>query len=163
MSQPIEWILVSDRFGNKKIGCVGFIGDDPIAVLGFYDDYDANKDGTVSSLEWLAGKVFPVSLNGTNTLEVLARAREQATLMIASGASPERAANVSRMFARSFSSIGIGMVLDGVFRAYIAPGISMSGQAIGQHIGANMIKTFLIKKGMEATAKAAFEAAIQAR
>lgn len=163
MSDTIEWMLIKERFSSKKIGCVGFIGDEPTVVLGFYEDYDANKDGTVSRTEWVVGKLAPVSLVGTNTLEVIARAREQATLMIADGASQARASNLSRMFASNFRSVAVGMALDGIFKAYIAPGLSMSGGAIGTHIGAGAVKTFMIKKGMEKAAKAAFDKAVKER
>ena len=163
MPDPIEWMLVNDRFGDKKIGAVAFIGDVPAVVIGFFDDYDADSDGRVSAAEWVAGRLFPVSLAGTATLEVVSRAREQAILCIADGGSPERAAALSRMQASQFQSVGLSMALDGVFRTYMAPGISMAGSAIGTHIGAGAIKTFLIKKGMEQAAKAAFEAAVQER
>ena len=163
MSDQIDWMLVKERFSSKKIGCVGFIGDEPTVVLGFYDDYDANKDGTVSRTEWAVGKLAPVSLVGTNTTEVIARAREQATVMIASGGTQARASNLSRMFASNFKSVAVGMALDGIFKAYMAPGIAMTGGAIGTHIGAGAVKTFMIKKGMEATAKAAFDQAVKQR
>lgn len=163
MSDTIEWMLVKDRFGNKKIGCVGFVGDEPVVVLGFYDDYDADKDGKVSKTEWVVGKIAPVSLVGTATLEVISRAREQAILAIADGGSQARASKLSAMQGSQFRSVGLSMALDGIFKAYMAPGISMAGGAIGTHIGAGAIKTFMIKKGMEKTAKAAFDAAVQAR
>jgi hypothetical protein len=43
----MDWILVT-RNSPKPIGAVGFLGDTAAVVIAFYDDKDANKDGTVS-------------------------------------------------------------------------------------------------------------------
>jgi hypothetical protein len=47
MSDQIDWVIITGAT-NKKIGALGFIGDKVAVVTAFYDDRDANQDGTVS-------------------------------------------------------------------------------------------------------------------
>lgn len=169
MSHTITWMIVKERSGPKEIGAIAFVGDDPAVVITFYEEHDSNKDGEVSLKEAAAGFLFPVSMVGTASAEVITRARFQATLMIAdhnpgSGTLPNAEAKAKKLLhmqGNQFQAIALNMAPDGIFKAYLAPGIGRLGSAIGTQINAGMVKGVLINKGMSKAAKLAFDAVVK--
>lgn len=165
MSDEISWMAVKSRSGDKVIGAIAFVGEEPAVILAYYDEADANKDGKVSFAERAASFLSPIGLGGTGVMEVLARGKDQA---IAATANPNgsqmtsgRASNVSAMLGSQITQVGMQMAMDGFFKAYIGTGINVGVGKAGAALEWNMIKGFAVKKGMEAAAKKAFEAATQ--
>jgi hypothetical protein len=164
MAEKIEWMTVTDRGGKKDIGAVGFLGHDPAIIVVFYDEKDADKSGDVSWGEWVASTLSPISLSGVGKLEVVSRAREQATLGIANSGTPinpSKAQNLRQMQGEQLVSVGQSMILDGIFAAYLSKGVSAGATAAAKKLTTNTIKQFFIRKGFEKAAKESFNAALK--
>lgn len=163
MSNTIDWMIVKDRAGKKEIGAVGFLGDDPAVVVTFFDEKDWNMDGDISLRERASDWLFPLSMKGTVSLEVTARAYDQACLQIVDDlpGAAQKAKKLRHLEGQKFQAVAANMALDGIFAAYMAPKLTRLGSAIGAHIDAKMVKSVVINAGMKKAAKAAFDAAIK--
>jgi len=170
MAQAITWMIVKNRDGTKEIGAVAFLGDDIAAVVSFYAEADFNKDGKVSLREKITG-MFPISIKGTASAEVVSRAREHAELMIDNyspvsrpGALPgafSKAKKLRHLQGELLMKVGLNMALDGMFKAYLTAGLRRTGVAIGIHINAGMVKTILINTAIATATKEALDAAVK--
>ena len=103
----IEWVAIN-KF-NKLIGAVGFIGNDAVAVVAFYDDRDGNQDGEVSWGEWLADKF--ISMDGRATTEVAMQARVEMDIIM-------RDASFGQVAASMFLDFAGSLIWQGVYIAY---------------------------------------------
>lgn len=163
MSDEIDWIVVKDRRGDVAIGAVAFLGDEAIAVVSYYEENDANKDGTVSMGEKVAGFFSPVSMKGVGVYEVVSRARDQMTLKLADANAPHnteaRAKSLKAMQGGQIQKLGAQMAMDGIFKAYIGTGINVGVGKAAKVLDWSMVKELAIKKGSEKLAKTAFDAA----
>jgi hypothetical protein len=139
----IEWIGIT-KFGSNPIGAVGFIGDNIVTIIAFYDDDDGNKDGKVSAGERIAGWLMPTK--GLAVVEVAMQARVDPDIMLRDGSIQRIAMNLYLSFAR-------GLIADGIYKAYFAPGIQMVGAQVAGLITSSMVKQFVIRKGFEAAVK----------
>ncbi len=148
----IEWIEVT-RFNNKPIGAVGFIDGKAAIVTAYFKDYDGNKDGKVSWGEWAVGKAFPISLKGSAVTEVAMAGRVQMDILMKDESFPRMAVNLFTSFAR-------GMVIDGIYAAYFARGVTMSATGVSKIVVSGTIKEFAVRKGMESAVHKAFNASM---
>jgi hypothetical protein len=151
-SQPIEWVLIK-KWKPEPIGAIGFIGNQAVAIIAFYDDYDANQDGNVGWGEWAIGKMSPVSIDGRNVAEVAMQARVEPDVILRDGSFPQMANSIFLNFAR-------GLIIDGIYAAYFKRGVSMAGGGIAKMVTSGMVKEFAIKKGFETAVKEAFNAGV---
>ena len=152
----MDWILVT-RF-NKPIGAIGFIGDTAATVVAFYDDKDANKDGTVSAGEWVAfkaGAMIGVKMDGMNVAEVAMQARGNPMIM-------ERDPGFYQTSAQIFVNFAHAMTMEALYKLYFAKGVSAVGSGIAKTITSNMVKQMVIKKGFEKVVKDAFRESVGA-
>ena len=152
MVDNIDWVII-DRFG-KNIGAIGFIGDKAAVVAAFYDDYDANKNGSVSAAEWIIGKISPLSVKGMNVVEVAMQARFEEKVFLRDDTFNTMAMNLFTNFARN-------LVADGIYAAYFSRGVSTVAGPIAGRIASNVVAQFAIRRGMEAAVKAAYDAAMK--
>jgi hypothetical protein len=151
-ADTLDWVLIK-KFGPEPIGAVGFLGDEVVAVIAFYDDLDGNRDGKVSWFEWGVGKISPVQLEGRNVTEVAMQARVEWDVISRDSGFPQVAAQMFTSFAR-------GLIIDGIYAAYFARGIGMAGGGIAKTVTSGMVKEFVVKKGFEIAVKKAFMAGV---
>jgi hypothetical protein len=148
----IEWVPVPGLDG-RSIGAVGFIGNQAVVVAAFYDDYDGNRDGEVDWLEWAASKVSPLSLDGAAVVEVAMAARVMPAVVLRDGAFDTWAKQAFVQFAG-------GLVVEAVYAAYFSHAIRLASGGIASAIGGGLVREYVIRKGMEAAVKSAYDAAV---
>ncbi|MEP4196420.1 MAG: hypothetical protein ABJL99_12380 [Aliishimia sp.] len=142
----IEWIEV-EKF--KPIGAVGFIGNDIVAILAYYDDKDGNQDGKVSIGEKVASFLFPIKLDGQHVTEVAMQARVEMNIAM-------RDPSIYQISGSMFTSFASGLVIQGAYAAYFGRGVSVLGKGIAKQVTSGMVKEFVVRKGFEAAVKEAF-------
>jgi hypothetical protein len=146
MADQLEWIRV-DRFG-KAIGAVGFLGNSAVAVVAFYDDADADKDGSVSLKERVVFTVSPLALNGMAATEVAMQGMGDPSIV-------ERDPEYRRFANGFFQNFTHGLMLSGVYTSYFTVPVRMIGSAIASQITTGMVKQFFVRKGFEAAVRSA--------
>ncbi len=151
MSGTIEWVAIK-KWKPEPIGAIGFIGNNAVAIAAFYDDNDANQDGKVDWLEWAAGKAL-FNMSGKAVTEVAMQARVEESVIL-------RDSSFGEVAAKIFVNFAAGLVEQAVYKVYFSRGVSMTGSALATMITSNMVKQIVIRKGFEAAAKKAFEAAV---
>lgn len=149
-ASKLDWVLVH-KFGSEPIGAVGFLGNDAVSVVAFFDDKDGNSDGKVSIGERLAAMLSPISLEGRNVTEVAMQAKYDLDIL-------QRDASFANMATKLFLNFARGLVLDGIYAVYFSRGVKMSGKGIAKYIGGGTVKEFVIRKGFEKSVKEAFNA-----
>ncbi len=147
MADQIEWVSIT-KWGDEPIGAIGFIGNDAVAVVAFFDDKDGNKDGKISVGERIGAFLSPVSIEGSNVVEVAMQARVDIDVILRDGSFPQAAAQM-------FASFGAGLVIEGAYAVYFKPGVSMVGKGVAKKITEGMVKEFVVRKGFEAAVKKA--------
>ncbi|MEM8850069.1 MAG: hypothetical protein AAGE03_08545 [Pseudomonadota bacterium] len=152
MSHTLEWVAIK-KFGDDPIGAIGFLGNDAVAVVAFYDDRDGNRDGEVGIGEWIVSKVFPISMEGGNVTEVAMQGRAIPEIILRDPSFPNAA-------ARMFASFGAGLVIDGAYSVYFAPGVGKIAGTAAKYITQGMVKEFVVRKGFEEAVKASVMTAI---
>lgn len=156
MADMISWCVVKGLTSNgtEPIGAVGFLGNDAVIVISFFDDLDGNKDGKVSLGERIAGRLSPISLKNKSVVEVAMAARNEIDIIM-------RDPSFRQMSAQMFQSFAAGMIADGIFAAYFARGVRMGAGAAAVMVTNSKVKQFVIRKGFEKAVKAAFEASVK--
>jgi len=149
----IEWVTIK-KWAPEPIGAIGFIDNDVVAVVAFFDDRDGDKDGDVSLFERAAFMLSPVSMKGGNVVEVAMQARVDMDVVM-------RDPSFDRMAMQMFVNFAQGLVMDGIYAAYFSRGVSMAGKGVAKMITGNMIKGFVIRKGFESAVKKAFKEATE--
>ncbi|PGH58048.1 hypothetical protein CRT60_08825 [Azospirillum palustre] len=144
----MDWVLIT-KFGNNPIGAIGFVGDDAVAIAAFYDDRDGNQDGKVSLLERFAAKISIVRLDGLSVTEVAMQARVDPDVL-------ERDPSFAQVASQIYLNFAKGLILDGIYAAYFARGVSMTGKGIAQLVTSSTVKGFVVRKGFEGVVKDAF-------
>lgn len=144
----MDWVLIT-KFGSNPIGAIGFIGDDAVAIAAFYDDRDGNKDGKVSLLERFAAKISFAKLDGISLTEVAMQARVDPDVI-------ERDPSFAQVATEIYLNFAKGLILDGIYTAYFARGVSMTGKGIAQLVTSSTVKGVVVRKGFESAVKDAF-------
>ena len=144
-NMAIDWMLVKD-FGGREMGAVGFIGNKASIVTSFFDDADGNMDGKVSTGEWVASKLSPISLDNRAVTNVAMEARYNMDIMLRDASFREMSANMYMNFAR-------GLVAGGIYAVYFTQGVGAIAKPIAGRLASGMVIPFVIKKGMEAAVK----------
>lgn len=147
MADKLDWVSIT-KWGDDPIGAIGFLGNDAVAVIAFYDDKDGNKDGKVSVGERIAAFVSPVSIEGMNVVEVAMQARVDMDIIM-------RDASFAQAAAQMYVSFAAGLVIEGAYAVYFKPGVSMVGKGVAKRITDGMVKEFVVRKGFEAAVKKA--------
>ena len=142
----IRWELA--WIGRKPVGAAAIVDKKVVAVVAFYDDADANRDGKVSTGEWL--------VSGWGTGELVTVANILATNPDLAEMDSEFFKNARQMFVRKAG----GLVLEGIYAVYFSRGVGMGASSIAKVCTKNVIAQFALRKGTEKLAKEAFEAAV---
>lgn len=148
----MDWVLIK-KWSDKPIGAVGFLNNEAVAVVAFFDDRDGNKDGKVSFGERVAAFLSPIKVEGSAVTEVAMQARVEMEVLSRDPGFGQMAANMFMNFAR-------GLMLDGIYAVYFSRGVSMVGGGIAKQVTSGMVKEFVVKKGFETAVKEAFKAAV---
>ncbi|WAC21848.1 hypothetical protein OVA24_10680 [Luteolibacter sp. SL250] len=148
----IDWVAVYG-FVKSPIGAIGFIGSDAVAVAAFFDDRDGNKDGRVSMAERIASMAL-FNLEGRAVVEVLMQARVDPDII---GRDP----SVQTMASKMYLNFARGLIAQGIYTAYFAPGVRMFGAKAAEIITTSTVKQFVIRKGFEKVVKEAFAAGLR--
>ena len=64
-----------------------------------------------------------------------------------------RDSSIQRIAMNLYLSFARGLIADGIYKAYFAPGIQMVGAQVAGLITSSMVKQFVIRKGFEAAVK----------
>jgi hypothetical protein len=146
MADTMDWIAV-EKF-SKLIGAVGFIDNDAVAVAAFYDDADADKDGKVSTGEWIGSKIL-FNVHGMAVTEVAMQARVELDIV---GRDP----NFNAMALKMFVNFAQGLIAQGIYITYFSRGVSLAGSGLASTLTSSMIKQLVIRKGFESAVKKVF-------
>jgi hypothetical protein len=147
-----DWVEISDD--TRVIGAIGFIGGRAAVIISYYDDYDADRNGTVSWGEWIIGKLSPISLGGTAITAVAMAARVNMDVI-------ERDPSFGQEAARMFVKLADNMIVDGVYAAYFSRIVGLASSALSASLVTGTIKQFVVRKGMESAVSRAFKAALK--
>jgi hypothetical protein len=148
MAEQMEWVSVR-KFRTEPLGAIGLLSGKVVMVVSFHEDGDANRDGKVSIGERAAGLIFPLSLKGSSVTEVAMQGRADPYIL-------EQDPGFHQVAMQMFLNFATGLVIDGIYAVYFARGVSLVGGSITERITADAIKGFAIRKGFEASVKAAF-------
>jgi len=146
----LDWKIVKNSWTHKPIGALGFIGDEIAVVVAFYDDKDANQDGKVSLPERFFLKF---SMQGRALAEVVNHAYADPEIAM-------RDPSIYRHRGELTVKFASGLVAEGIYKAWFAPGIRRAAGAIAGQITQNMISYFVIKKGLEKAVEASYKKTI---
>lgn len=148
----IEWIEIT-KFGKDPIGAVGFVDGKAAIVTAYFSDLDGNKDGKVGWGEWVAGKISPISMEGSAVVEVAMQARVEMDVLMKDAGFQQMAMNLYLNFAR-------GLVIDGIYAAYFSRGVKMGAKGVSKIVVSGTVKEMAVRKGMETAVREAFNAAM---
>ncbi len=137
----LEWVMVPG-IGGKAIGAVGFIDNRAAVVVAFYNDLDGNMDGEVDWVEWIAGKLSPVHLDGKAVTEVAMAARFVPAIVTRDG-------SFDTWARETFVGFAAGLVVDGVYAAWFSHGVRAITGGIASAIGGGLVREYVIRKTME--------------
>lgn len=146
----IEWIVVNNGVSNRPIGAVGFI-DNRLAIIGtFYADRDADYDGKVGVGEYLGSMLF--SQDGRALAEVAGEASVTPEILLKDADAIVELANKTMM------SHFVRMTGDAAYNVYFKRGIGALAKPLAAKMVSGAFKQFLVRKGMEAAVKRAYQA-----
>jgi hypothetical protein len=137
----LEWVMVPG-IGGRAIGAVGFIGDHAAVVVAFHDDLDGNMDGEVDWVEWIAGRISPVHLDGKAVTEVAMAARFVPGIVTRDG-------EFDSWAKEAFVGFAGGLVIDGLYAAWFSLGVRAIAGGIASAIGGGIVREYVIRKSME--------------
>ncbi|HET6332321.1 MAG TPA: hypothetical protein VFG30_03875 [Polyangiales bacterium] len=141
----IDWYVV--KAGNgKALGALGFIDDEVVVITSFFDDKDANRDGSVSIPERVVGMISPFGTKGQAVMEVAMAARFDMDVL-------ERDPSFYNVAIHMWLNFSRNLVIDGAYAAWFSMGVGQVSGAIAKTVTKNLVKQFVIKKGMESTVK----------
>ncbi|MDF1872433.1 hypothetical protein [Vannielia sp.] len=147
----IEWIAIQDPLDSTKdIGAVGFVGNDVVTIVSFYEGADADRSGDVSMGEWLVSKLSPLSVDGMAITQVCMAAKYDDRIFM-------RDMSIIEMANKQFAQFATSLVMDGIYAVYFSRGVKMGGSAIAKSITQSMVKQMIIRKGFEKVAKEAYK------
>lgn len=151
----LDWVMIQSNTADTYIGAIGFLldesGDEKASVIvAFFDDYDANEDGKLSVGERVMKLASPISMSGRVATEVAMQARFNEEVL-------SRDPDFGSLAAKTLTNFASSMILDGVYASYLKFPVASTAKAIAGNITQQVIKGYLIRKGMEAAVKKAFK------
>jgi len=145
----IEWVVIKDITG-REIGAVGFVSRKATVVVAFYDDRDANYDGEVSTLEWIAAKWSPLGIENKAVTEVAMAARDDPKVLRRDPSFNDQAMDMFFDFTRE-------LLADGLYATYFSRGVASTSKSIAGRFTSDTVKQFAIRKGMEKAVKSVYD------
>lgn len=156
--ETLDWIEVDDRLTKKKIGAVGFLGDEAAIVVAYYDDLDWDNDGKVSKVEFVSSKA-PIMKNlffksGRQLTSVYMQALGDPDITM-------RDTKFRSDAAQHFLDFSSGLIFEGIYLVYFSRGIKGLSSGIAKAATNSIVKQYVIRKGMEKAVKTAFDKAVE--
>lgn len=146
----IDWKIVNDSWNGKPIGAVGFIGDEIVTIIAFFEDKDADEDGKVEVHE----RIFSMfTMQGRAVAKVASHAYADPDILM-------RDPSIGHWRGKLLTQFASGLLAEGIYKAWFAIGVGQASGAIAQSITANAIKSFVIKKGLEKAVEAAYRKSV---
>lgn len=142
----IEWKLVKDSWTGEPIGAVGFIDNRIAVITAFHDDKDLNQDGRVSLSERFLSMF---SMRGRAVAKVANHAYADPDILM-------RDPTLYNLRGRLTAQFAAGLVAEGVYKAYFSRSISALSGAAAKRLTGNVVKAFVIRKGMEKAVEDAY-------
>lgn len=149
----IEWKRVTS-WGNKDIGAVGLLSGEVAIIVSYYEDADGNMDGHVSWGERLAAMLSPIRLGGSGIVRVAMQAASDPDII-------ESDPDFGRQANQLFMGFAKQAIADGIYAAYFSRAIGKLSGPLATGVAPGALQQFLIKKGMEAGVKKAFQETMQ--
>ena len=140
--------------GSAPIGAIGFLGDDAVCVVSFFDDRDGNKDGKVSVGERLASMLSPLSLKNSAVVEVAMNARFDMDVL-------SRDPSFNQMAMKMYLNFARGLIVDGIYATYFGRGVKIGAGQLAVTLTSDRIKQIVIRKGFEKAVETAFKEAMK--
>lgn len=154
--EVLDWVEVEDGLTRKKIGAVGFIGNEAAVVTAYYDDRDWNNDGKISKSEFIGSKL-PIMSNlffktGRQLTSVYMQALGEPDITM-------RDSKFKRDAFKNFLDFSTGLIFEGIYLVYFSKGVSGTSSEVAKAVTESTVKQYVIRKGMEKAVKAAFDKA----
>lgn len=146
----MDWKIVKNSWTQKPIGAVGFVGNEVALLASFYEDKDFNEDGNVDLSERF---LMMFSMRGRAAASVATHAYADPEILM-------RDPSFGQMRGRAVTNFAAGLVAEGVYKVYFSRGVASAAGAVANQITQNAVKSFRIKKGLEAAVKRAYEAGV---
>lgn len=150
MANTIDWIVI-DVYPGKPIGAIGFIENKAAVIAAFYDAYDTNRDGKVSWGEWGVSWIPGLNVADYEIATVAMTARVNSSVLRRDGTFHQLANDIYLNFAT-------GLVKEGLYKSYLSRSVGSIGTSVAGRLTENLVKRYLIKKGMESAVKKAYQA-----
>lgn len=143
----MDWMIVKHSYKHNPIGALGYI-DNKIAVVStFYDDKDLDNDGEIS----LAERFFSLfSMRGRALAEVLSQAKADPDIFM-------RDPSLQQLQGEAIVNFASGMIMEGIYISYFKMGVSQASSAVAGSLVSGTATRFVVRKGMEATVKRAYD------
>lgn len=146
----IDWKIVRNSWTNKPIGAVGFIGNELAVITAFYEDKDANQDGSVG----IGERVFSMfSMKGRAVAEVASHAYADPDILM-------RDPSLYNLRGKLLVNFASGLVKEGIYKAWFSVSVGRAAGAIAGLVTQNAVKSFVIKKGLEKAVEAAYKQSV---
>jgi hypothetical protein len=152
LANGADWVVITGNT-NRPIGAIGFVNGKAAIIAAFYDDADGNQDGTVSWGEYIASKLSPISLHNKAVTEVAMAARYDMDVL-------ERDPSFAQEAAQMFVNFARGLIVDGIYAVYFSRGVGAVAKPIAGRLANDMVRQYVIRKGMEKAVKAAYNSAM---
>lgn len=149
----LEWVAVPGVDG-KPIGAVGFVGDTAAVVVAFFEDLDGNRDGEVDWVEWIAGKISPLRIDGMAVTEVAMSARTMSAIVTRDG-------SFDRWAKETFVRFAGGLVVDAAYAAWFSFGVRAIAGGLASAIGGGIVREYLVRKSMETAVRRIYDARVR--
>ncbi len=154
----LEWVAVSSAYNGKRIGAIGFVGDTAVVAVSFFDDADWNEDGKLSALETMGPRIPLVGnlffRRGRAITQVVLAARGEADVML-------RDPSFGREAAKQFTDFATGLVFSGLYTVYFSRAVSTLAGGAARAVADGVVKQYIVRKGMEKLAEAAYNEAMR--
>ncbi|MCU0827657.1 MAG: hypothetical protein MUE52_09680 [Tabrizicola sp.] len=143
----IEWIIVKNSWTKKPIGALGYIGSELAIITAFFEDKDANKDGKVS----LSERIFSFGdMKGAALAEVANHAYADPEVLMRDPA-------IYRLRGELTVKFAAGLLAEGIYKTYFSMGVGKVAGAIAGAITTNLVKSYVIKTGLEKAVEKAYK------
>ena len=150
----LDWITIRSAYRNKEIGAIGFYQDKAVVIVAFYADNDANQDGKVSKAEYIISMLSPIGLKGKAVTEVAMAARGDLDVYMKDPTFKDEA-------VKHFLDFATSAVFDGLYAVYFSRSVKQFSSLAAAGMTDNLVKQYVIRKGMEKTVKALYDSAVK--
>lgn len=138
----LKWYIVPSPDKNSKgqdydIGAMGLINNKIAVIVTFFDDLDANHDGSVSGAEY----IFGWGQKGIQAALVARAAPLNRELL------KRCPGDIMVVQKETFALFARDLMLDAAFKVYFMRGVGAAGGVVANMITTSLVKNIMIRKG----------------